>query len=323
VPARELPPLLGDRALVSFGRHEQEMFAVVRYRGRWRLHRLAEWAPVKFEADALLFALRRLTRPGPSRALESSRASAEHALDRLAELLIRPLGIDPDVPLVVVPARGTHRIPWAALWPAPVSVAPSASLWARTAQRPPGTGDVVVIGGPGLPGAEREVAEVARHHRDARVMVPPDSTVDDVLAAMEKADLVHLACHGLLRADNPTFSALEVTDGRLTVHELDLRGVAPRRIVLAACDSAADVAYAGDELLGFVGALLARGTAGLVASVVAVGDVEAVELMGALHAGLARGASMADALHAARAGIDRTDPRGFVNWCAFTAYGAG
>jgi CHAT domain-containing protein len=204
-----------------------------------------------------------------------------------------------------------------------VSVAPSASLWARTAQRPPGTGDVVVIGGPGLPGAEREVAEVARHHRDARVMVPPDSTVDDVLAAMEKADLVHLACHGLLRADNPTFSALEVTDGRLTVHELDLRGVAPRRIVLAACDSAADVAYAGDELLGFVGALLARGTAGLVASVVAVGDVEAVELMGALHAGLARGASMADALHAARAGLDRTDPRGFVNWCAFTAYGAG
>jgi hypothetical protein len=51
--------------------------------------------------------------------------------------------------------------------------------------------------------------------------------------------------------------------------------------------------------------------------------VNAVELMGGLHAELAGGASMADALHAARAGIDRTDPRGFVNWCAFTAYGAG
>ena len=34
------------------------------------------------------------------------------------------------MPLVIVPARGTHRIPWAALWPAPVTVAPSASLWA-------------------------------------------------------------------------------------------------------------------------------------------------------------------------------------------------
>ena len=32
---------------------------------------------------------------------------------------------------------------------------------------------------------------------------------------------------------------------------------------------------------------------------------------------------MAAALHAARAALDRADPRQFVNWCAFTAYGAG
>jgi CHAT domain-containing protein len=147
------------------------------------------------------------------RAIAETRASAEHALDRLAELLIRPLDLEPTVPLVIVPARRTHRIPWAALWPAPVSVAPSASLWVRTRQRAAGGGGVVVVGGPGLPGAEREVAEVAGHHSDPLVMVPPYSTVDDVLAAMEKADLVHLACHSLLRSDNPMFSALEVTDG--------------------------------------------------------------------------------------------------------------
>jgi CHAT domain len=63
------------------------------------------------------------------------------------------------------------------------------------------------------------------------------------------------------------------------VHDLDARGIAPRRIVLAACDSAADVAYGGEELVGFVSAPLARGTAGVVAGVVAVGDAEAVELM--------------------------------------------
>ena len=55
-------------------------------------------------------------------------------------------------------------------------------------------------------------------------------------------------------------------------------------MVLAACDSAAEVSYAGDaSLLGFVSALLARGTAGLVASVLAVPDAEAVPLMSALH----------------------------------------
>jgi CHAT domain-containing protein len=94
-------------------------------------------------------------------------------------------------------------------------------------------------------------------------------------------------------------------------------------VVLAACDSAADVSLAGDELLGFVSALLARGTAGLVASVVEVGDIEAVDLMRGLHERLRAGATMAVGLHAARAAVDPTDPRQFVNWCAFTAYGAG
>jgi len=31
---------------------------------------------------------------------------------------------------------------------------------------------------------------------------------------------------------------------------------------------------------------------------------------------------VAEALHAARATIDRDDRRAFVNWCAFTAFGA-
>ena len=59
------------------------------------------------------------------------------------------------------------------------------------------------------------------------------------------------------------------------------------------------------------------------ASVVEVGDVEAVDLMRGLHERLALGDSMAAALHTARTALDLADPRQFVNWCAFTAYGAG
>ena len=324
VAVREMAALLAERTLASYTRHGTTMFAVVLHRGRARLHRLGDWDPVRREADSLLFGLRRLARPGSARALASSRASAEHALRRLHELLVAPLDLAPDADLIVVPARGAHRIPWPALHRGPVTVSPSASSWVRTARRArTEPGEVLVVGGPGLPGAEREVAAVAACYPRAAVLVPPHSTSSAVLDAMAGADLVHLACHGLLRADNPTFSALEVTDGLLTVHELDLRGIAPRRIVLAACDSAADVSYAGEELLGFVSALLARGAAGVVASVVPVGDAEAVELMGHLHRGLAAGATMADSLHAARAEIDRTEHRQFATWAAFAAYGAG
>jgi hypothetical protein len=74
--------------------------------------------------------------------------------------------------------------------------------------------------------------------------------------------------------------------------------------------------------VGFISSLLARGTAGVVASVAAVPDVAAVDLMCALHERLADGRTLAHALFAAREGLNRTDPAAYVNWCTFTAYGA-
>jgi len=324
VPLGDVRALLAGRVLVSYGRHGGELFAVVVELRRSRLVWLGAFDAVRFEGDALSFALRRLTRRGSPAALDGARASAEHALSRLAELLVRPLGLVVDAPLVVIPHSQMNRIPWSALHSAPVSVAPSASVWART-RRPTSQAveNVVLVAGPGLPGAVEEITAVAGLHERPTVLVPPASTTAAVVEALGTAGLAHLACHGHLRADNPTFSALQLTDGPLTVHELDLRGIAPRRMILAACDSAADVSYDGDELLGFVSALLARGTAGLVASVVAVGDAEAVPLMRGLHERLLRGDLLAEALHGTRAALDRTDPRMFVNWCAFTAYGAG
>lgn len=321
--APEVRALLHDRTLVSFVRHRDGVLAVVLDAAGSRLLDLGPLAPLRFESDALLFALRRLTRPGRPAALAGARASAEHALARLRRLVVDPLGLDPLRGLVVVPTADTHRVPWSALHDGPVAVAPSASSWAAARTRAGGVPpSVLVVAGPGLPGAERETEVVAAQHAAPVVLSPPGSTPGAVLDAMASADLVHLACHGSLRIDNPLFSALHLTEGPLTLHELDLRGTAPRRIVLAACDSAAGVAYAGDEVLGFVAALLSRGAAGLVASVVPVGDVESVGLMGGLHRGLAAGLTTADALHAARGGLDLDDPRQFVNWCGYTAYGA-
>ncbi len=314
-----------DGVLVSFGRHDGALHAVVLDRGRRRLVRLGPWDAVRFESDALHFALRRLSRRAAPRSTTTALVSARHALARLRALLIAPLRLDPEAPLVVVPARDTHRLPWSALHDGPVSAAPSATLWVSSRIRAAAAADggVVAVAGPGLAGAEAEVAAVAAVHPSAVVLGSRSSTVAAVTGAIDGSDLVHFACHGQLRADNPTFSALQLADGPLTVHDLDQRGIAPRRVVLAACDSGADVSYDGGELVGFVTALLARGAAGVVASTVAVDDLEAVALMGALHGHLARGASMARALHLARRAVDRTDPRQFVNWCAFTAYGAG
>jgi CHAT domain-containing protein len=248
-------------------------------------------------------------------------SSAEVGLRGLTELLLRPLGLHRDARLVIVPSGWLQRIPWSALHPGRVLVAPSASFWARTCQRRAVAGGAVLVAGPDLSGAAVEVHALGGLHEQPIVLSPPESTVDAVMNALSGAALAHLACHGRLRSDNPMFSSLLLSDGPLTVQELDLRGIAPHRMVLAACESAADTSYEGDEALGFVSALMARGTSGLVASAILVPDLEAVDLMRSLHELVVGGATLAEALHGARSTVDRNDPGAFVNWCAFTAFG--
>jgi CHAT domain-containing protein len=280
--------------------------------------------PLRRELVDLTFALRRMAHTGRSPAsLDAARASAESAIAALADQLVRPLDLRSPDGVVVVPVGDLQRIPWTALHERPVSVVPSASMWMRTKTRArPPAERVALIAGPELPGAVAEVEALAALHDHADVVLPPKSDIAVVTRTLADASIAHLACHGTVRADNPMFSSLLVSDGSLTVHELDRRGIAPHRMVLAACESSSDAVYPGNETLGFVSTLLAAGTSGLVASSVVIPDWNVVSLMTALHSSVLKGRTLAEALHDARATIDRDDPAGFVSWCAFDAFGA-
>ena len=322
VGTSELRRLLDGRVLVEYGVLRGELIAVVLDSRRTRLHRLGPLDTVNAEAEALLFALRRLSRRRTPASSLAARDMAAEDLRRLHALLIDPLGLAPDAPLVVVPAGELQRIPWSPLHTGPVTLAPSASFWARTRLAQQSSDRVVLAAGPQLPGAVTEVELLRTLHAGATMLLPPDSTVEQVALQLRGAGLAHLACHGSLRADNPTFSSLLFSDGPLTVHELTLRGLAPHRMVLASCDSGVGVVYDGNEMLGFVSALMARGTAGVVGSMVLLPDMDAVPLMRALHERVIAGATLADALHLARADMAQDDGQAFLTWCAFNAYGA-
>jgi tetratricopeptide (TPR) repeat protein len=323
VPAlSDLRRLLDGRILVEYAVLNGELMAAVMDSRRTRLVHLGSADTASSEGEALLFSLRRLTRRRSPATTMAARTATSEGLARLSALLLQPLKLPVDAPLVVVPIGELQRIPWSPLHTAPVTVAPSASFWARTRLRQPSSNRVVLVAGPQLPGAVAEVDALREVHDGAIVLTPPDSTVDEVATALRAAELAHLACHGALRSDNPTFSSLLFSDGPLTVQELALRGIAPHRMVLASCDSGADVVYAGNEMLGFVSALMARGTAGIVGSMVLLPDLDAVPLMRSLHEQIVGGATLADALYAARERIDREQDGGFLTWCAFNAFGA-
>ncbi len=327
----ELTAGLGDWVLLELVRHGDEILAVTVRDGDARIHQLGPVAAARRSLDALLFALRRLALGhGSAASLRSARASVTAAADRLAAALIAPIAeVLGDRPLVVVPIGQLRSTPWSLLpgcGGRTVTVAPSAALWLRAASRPrerSGDGRVVLVSGPGLEGAAAEIDQLAAAYPAALRLAGDGATVDAALSALDGADVAHIAAHGRLRGDNPLFSALQLADGPLTVYDLERLSDAPRLVLLPACQSGVGSELAGDEVLGLTAALFALGTRTAVATVIPVPDEATRPLMLALHDGLRRGLSTADALAAAQATMDADDASALATAAGFVCYGAG
>jgi CHAT domain-containing protein/tetratricopeptide (TPR) repeat protein len=327
--ATQVRDALGARAMVEIVALDGDLHAVVLTADRIRLRRLGPMQPVQIALHALRYGLRRLAYEIGT---VSSIAAAEQLVDdkarMLDDILLAPLDADVGAPLVIVPTGALHALPWAALPSCrgrPVSLAPSAALWHRAATASPSrSGRWVAAAGPGLPHAAAEVAALAGRYPGASRFTGRRATVGAVSAALDGADLAHLAAHGHLRADNPLFSSIELADGPLTVYDVERLDRPPRDVVLSACDSGVPTVHPGDELLGLAAALLAMGTRSLVATVVPVPDEASRPLMLRFHRHLAAGASPAAALAAAQVGtVGHGHARARAAATGFVCIGAG
>ncbi|MGD9527931.1 MAG: CHAT domain-containing protein [Pseudonocardia sp.] len=343
-PVRPRELVLGDTALVEFLHLDGELLALTVVEGRVALRRLGPLATVDDLAARIPFALHRIARtagPDPARGPLALLGAAAAGLD---ELLLGPLPEVAGRPLVVVPTGALHSMAWSVLPSCrgrEVSVCPSATLWQEAALREAGaatdtgtvTGTVagtatdtvtgtVAVAGPGLAGARDEAAAVAALHAGA-LLAGDAATAPAVLAALAGAGLVHLAAHGRLAVGNALFSDLLLADGPLMVHDIERLPRVPRTVVLAACEGGRSQVCAGDELLGLAAAFLARGSARLVAPVVAVPDARTAPAMIALHRRLAAGEGPAAALAAVQADPGGDDPRDAAAAAGFVCLGSG
>jgi hypothetical protein len=323
-----LAAALGEAGLVEFIQLDGMLHAVVVAGGRARLQQLGAVKPVRDLIGQVAFALHRLARRHVS---EDAKAAAvimlRHAADRLDAMLLGPLTRQLDSrALVVIPTGPLQSLPWSVLPSCadrPVAVAPSAALWHAAQRRDPHTnGPVTVACGPGLPGGRAEAEAVAAIYRTT-ALVGSAATVHAVTERLSRTNLVHLAAHGHVRADNPLFSSLRLADGPLTVFDLErLERVAPT-LVLAACDSGRSIVPTGDELLGFGASLLSLGARQLVASVVPIPDAETAPLMVAFHRQLADGQHAAWALSRAQQQLATEGGKATAASAGFICIGAG
>jgi hypothetical protein len=313
------------QSLVGILARGSQMVAVVVRTGSARLIGLGDFdaaaeAARRLNADLDTLAGRRL----PSRLQAVVRESTRRQAETLTAEIIAPLRPSiGDGGIVVVPAGPLASIPWGVLPDLrgrPVTVCPSASSWLAAWRRGQAdatwspSGKSVLVAGPDLEHAAREVTEIADSYPGCRPLLADEATVSAALLALDGAPLAHLAAHGHHDQENFLFSRLDLADGPLMAYDIQQLTAAPRHVVLSSCDVGRTVVRPGEEILGFTAALLYIGTATVTSSVTRVGDDDAVGMMTAYHRLLAAGSRPAEALARATA----TEP-----FSPFVCFGGG
>lgn len=322
VRCRDVQELLGDRILVAYAAVEGHLVAIRLGEDGVSSIDLGPTARIQTELDQLRFstvrlAAGRMVGPGIDVMLASAR--------RLDELVMGPVDRT-DHPVIVVPMGAMFTVPWGFL-PSfesrPFSIVPSATMWAQATRTTRPSGREVLAAGPGLEHASREIEALSVIRPQAMVFDDRSSIASSLLAAADGADLLHIACHGQFRSDNPMFSNLRVADGPLAVHELETLDRAPSTVVLSSCDVGRTQPRPGEEWLGMATALLTLGTRSLIASVLPVPDAEpTVGFMQHIHRNLVDGVDAATALHRAGAELDHDDPAALAAKAAFICVGS-
>jgi CHAT domain-containing protein len=242
----------------------------------------------------------------PARLDSALAAATRRDAETLESAVLGPLvPLIGDRDLVVVPTGVLATAPWGMLPSCrgrPVTVTPSAGAWLAARERAAGGGADVLVAGPGLPRGPDEIRDIAAVRPGAVVLTGGAATPAATLAALDGARLAHLAAHGRHEAQNALFSALDLAGGPLIGYDLQRLARPPGVVVLAACELGLSEVRPGDETFGMASALLAAGTATVVASVARVADGTARDAMVGLHRGLVAGLAPAAALARAAAG---------------------
>lgn len=324
----ELRDGLAGRLLLQYGLVDGSLCAVAVRNGRTTIVELGPIAPVVASGAQLGFALRRLSQRRGSRAgQDAAFTAARHEVSTLARMLLGPVeDIDRDhQEIVVVPPGELIGLPWGSLpgiSDRPVRVVPSAMSW-WLSRGSAVDGPIVLAAGPDVPSADAEIAEIAELYLDPVRLPAAAATVEAVWSAAGGARTVHIAAHGRLRSDSPTFSSVQLADGPLTVHDLEGLQAPAHHWILAACDLGRPGSLAGPALEGVLATLLSSGSGAVIAATVSVPDLDTRQVMVELHRCLAAGESMAESLRRARTAVDPSSPTGFVAGTAFSCYGGG
>ncbi|MES1980154.1 MAG: CHAT domain-containing protein [Pseudomonadota bacterium] len=273
--------------------------------------------------------------------IEAEDKAAMVTAKNLYATLIAPLTLAPQQDIIFVPHKSLHLLPFQALhdgsqWLVQshaISTVLSASLLSPGVAQ--GTEkSLAALGNPdlgraewSLPGAEREVRAIQAFYPNARIYLNKDASKARLIEIAPKANVVHVAAHGVVDEIDPMFSVLKLATLGAVGSDMEARELATldlskaRLVSLSACNSGVGKVAQGDEFMGFKRALFSAGAASALISLWPVDDDSTQILMTDFH-GRWKDQSLTRAMQAAQIKV-LSDPR-FANpfyWAAFTLVG--
>ena len=233
--------------------------------------------------------------------------------------------------LAIVPHGQLHRVPFHALFDGQsylieqyeISYAPSATILALCQQRQiPEQGNVLVLGvsDASIPAVAREVEAITQLLPQAYSFLDEQATIELLRSQAPHSRIVHLACHGLFRDDNPAFSALKLGDGWLSAGDVLNLEFHAALVMLSACESQRGQDHSGDEIVGLTRAFLGAGAATLIASLWLAQDETTALLASTFYSNIAQSHSPAAALRSAQLHLKAAYPHPYY-WAAFVVVG--
>ncbi|MFT3858172.1 MAG: CHAT domain-containing protein [Aquabacterium sp.] len=259
--------------------------------------------------------------------------------------LVAPAKLGEMQRLFVVPHGPLHYLPFQALHDGQqyliarraVAVWPSASVGGQLWQRPnQAINALLAFGNPAtkenvpLPGAEREVKEVADLFKQRQIYVQQDATKPTFKQQANQWAVLHVAAHAEVDEVDPLFSRILLAGddkdrGLLEAREvygLDMKRVS--LVTLSACESGLGKVEKGDEIVGFTRSFLSAGASSMVASLWPVADDSTEALMTRMYKSMTEGADLMDAMRNAQMDVQKN--RRFTHpffWAPFNVIGNG
>ncbi len=265
--------------------------------------------------------------------LDELKRRADFYLQKLYEKLLLPLEDRTGTrDLVIVPVGAAHYIPFHALRRADekylietreVVHSPSASVWRQLAEKPArAVKNALLVGfaDENIPLVDREIETLREIFPRAQTLTGAEANFSNYRRYAPDFDLLHLACHGQFRPENPLFSSLHLADGFVTVRDICAQRLEASLVTLSACETGLNKIYAGNEILGLARGFLAVGVRSLVLSLWTVNDETTVRLMKDFYINLQRGENVSASLRLAQINFIENNSHPYF-WSPFTVIG--